>query len=46
MKGGTQDMSGFIEQFYYGNIEPQARGISTNKTGSMSIVGVNPKKKK
>ena len=32
MKGGTQDMSGFIEQFYYGNIEPQARGISTNKT--------------
>ena len=25
-------MSGFIEQFYYGNIEPQARGISANKT--------------
>ena len=25
-------MSGFLEQFYYGNIEPQARGISANKT--------------
>lgn len=25
-------MSGFIEQFYYGNIKPQARGIRANKT--------------
>lgn len=24
-------MSGFIEQFYYGNIEPQARSTRSNK---------------
>ena len=41
MKGGTQDMSGFIEQFYYGNIEPQARGISANKTMAKELGVLN-----
>ena len=34
-------MSGFIEQFYYGNIEPQARGISTNKTMAKELGVLN-----
>ena len=41
MKVGTQDMSGFIEQFYYGNIEPQARGISANKTMAKELGVLN-----
>ena len=41
MKGGTQDMPGFIEQFHYGNIEPQARGISTNKTMAKELGVLN-----
>ena len=41
MKGGTQGMSGFIEQFYYGNIEPQARGISANKTMAKELGVLN-----
>lgn len=41
MKGGTQDISGFIEQFYYGNIEPQARGIGANKTMTKELGVLN-----
>lgn len=34
-------MSGFIEQFYHGNIEPQARGIRTNQTMSKELSVLN-----
>lgn len=34
-------MSGFIEQFYYGNIEPQARGIRANKTMTKELEVLN-----
>ena len=31
-KAGTLFMARFIEEFYYGNIDPQARSIKQNKT--------------
>lgn len=36
-------MSGFIEEFYYGNIDPQARSFEKNKTvqRSMQILSDN-----
>ncbi|OJU16530.1 MAG: hypothetical protein BGN88_03455 [Clostridiales bacterium 43-6] len=36
-------MAGFIEEFYYGNIEPQARGINHNKNvqKAMQILSKN-----
>ena len=39
-------MTNFIEEFYYGNLDPQARSTRENKTVEMQAIGAGSVKNK